>query len=76
MKSMVELGADSQKVKREAIIKEVEKTEPSSSASFNTYKERLIGKGILTVSINRDGFYWIELPQFGEFVRMYHMDEF
>lgn len=76
VKSMVELGADAQKVKREDIIKEVEKTEPISSASFNTYKERLIGKGILTVSINRDGFYWIELPQFGEFVRMYHMDEF
>ncbi len=75
IKALVLLGADSQKVKREAIIKEVEKVTPISSAGFNTYKERLVGKGIITVSANRDGYYWIELPQFGEYVRMYHSEE-
>lgn len=76
IKALVELGADEHKVKREEVVKVVEKTEPISSASFNTYKERLVGKGILTTSVNRDGYYWIDLPRFGVFVRQYHNDEF
>lgn len=75
VKVLVELGADNNKVKREEVLKIVSRETEMSSASFNIYRERLIGKGILTTSLNRDGYYWIDLPQFGVFVRQYHMDE-
>lgn len=75
VKALVELRADESKVKREEVLKTVVKETEMSSASFNIYRERLIGKGILTTSLNRDGFYWIDLPQFGVFVRQYHLDE-
>ena len=74
--ALVELNADNQKVKREDVIKKLSNGKPISSASFNIYRERLIGKGIITASMNRDGYYTIELPQFGEFVRQYHMEDF
>ena len=75
VKALVELKADDSRVKREDVLKLVSQYTNISSASFNVYRERLIGKGILTTSLNRDGYYWIELPQFGVFVRQYHMDE-
>ena len=75
VKSLVELRADETKVKREEVLTNLsENNVEMSSSTFNKYRERLINKGILNVSMNRDGYYWIDLPQFGEFVRMYHMD--
>ena len=71
-KALVELNADEHKVKREEVMKHMEEGSKMSSATFNTYRERLIGKGIIATSKNRDGYYWIELPQFGVFVRDYH----
>ncbi len=73
-KALVDLHADEVKVKREDVLKFVSKIAPMSSSNFNIYRERLIGKGIITSSLNRDGYYWIDLPQFGVFVRQYHMD--
>ena len=72
--ALVVLNADKEKVKREVVISKLSDEHPISSASFNIYRERLIGKGIITASANRDGYYTIEFPQFGEFVRQYHMD--
>ena len=74
-RSLVALGADEHKVKREDVIRDIQKNQPISSATFNTYRERLIGKGIIAASTNRDGYYSIELPQFGVFVRDYHADD-
>lgn len=74
VKSLVALGADESKVKREDVIKYISKTEKISSSTFNTYRERLIGKGIISASQNYDGYYQIDLPQFGVFVRQYHSD--
>lgn len=74
-KVLVELGADNAKVKRETVLKKVQEYTKMSSATFNIYRERLIGKGIMTASQNRGGYYTIDLPQFGVFVRQYHMDE-
>ena len=71
-KALVELNADEHKVKREEVMKHMEEGSKMSSATFNTYRERLIGKGIIATSKNRDGYDWIELPQFGVFVRDYH----
>ena len=73
--SLVELGADEKQVKRAEVIKYIneEKYEISSS-TFNKYRERLLGKGIISTSENRDGYIWLPLPQFGNFVRLYHMD--
>lgn len=73
--TLVELGADEKQVKRAEVIKYIneEKYEISSS-TFNKYRERLLGKGIISTSENRDGYLWLPLPQFGNFVRLYHMD--
>ncbi len=73
-KALVQLKADEQKVKREEVLNIIARSEKMSSATFNIYRERLVGKGIIATSPNRDGYYWIELPQFGVFVRQYHMD--
>ena len=45
------------------------------STTFNTYKERLVGKGIIATSSNRDGLYWLTLPEFGDYVRLYHIED-
>ena len=45
-----------------------------TSSVFNKYRERLLGKGIISTSDNREGMIWLPLPQFGEFVRLYNMD--
>ena len=73
-KALVELRADEHKVKREEVMKYIQKDTTISSATFNTYRERLIGKGIISASKNRDGYYQIDLPQFGVFVRDYHIE--
>ena len=49
--------------------------EKMKSTTFNTYKERLVGKGIIATSNNRDGLYWLTLPEFGDYVRLYHIEE-
>ncbi len=73
-KALVQLKADEEKVKREVVLKLITSQQKMSSATFNIYRERLIGKGIISTSQNRDGYYRINLPQFGVFVRQYHMD--
>ena len=30
----------------------------------------------ITTSENRDGYIWLPLPQFGKFIKLYHMDWF
>ena len=76
-KALVDLEADKKRVKREQVIAHLSGSAPITSSSFNTYRERLIGKGIISASNSRDGYYAIVLPQFGTFVRMYHgEDEF
>lgn len=72
-KALVKLGADDHSVKREDVMNLLRKDIDISSSTFNTYRERLIGKGVITASGKRDGYYEIELPRFGAFVRDYHM---
>ena len=72
---LVELGADDTSVKRADVISFMNKNEDSiSSSTFNKYRERLLGKGIIATSDNREGLIWLPLPEFGNFVRLYHMD--
>ena len=73
--SLVELGADENQVKRADVISYINgKGNEISSSTFNKYRERLLGKGIISTSDNRDGMIWLPLPQFGNFVRLYHME--
>ena len=75
VKVLVELGADEQQVKRAEVIAYMnENGAEITSSTFNKYRERLLGKGIISTSENRDGFIWLPLPQYGNFVRLYHMD--
>ncbi|SFH95631.1 hypothetical protein SAMN04487830_11443 [Pseudobutyrivibrio sp. OR37] len=72
---LVELGADEKQVKRAEVINYMnESGNEITSSTFNKYRERLLGKGIISTSENRDGYIWLPLPQFGNFVRLYHMD--
>lgn len=74
--AMAELDADKNKIKREEIIKHLEsKGLTIKSSTFGTYKERLEGKGIIATSNNNEGMYWIALPEFGNYVRIYKYDE-
>lgn len=74
--AMVKLDADKAKVKREAIINLLkEEGNEIKSSTFGTYKERLEGKGIIATSNMNDGFYWLTLPEFGNYVRVYKLDE-
>ena len=73
---MAILDADKKKIKREDIIKYIASIgKDMKSTTFNTYKERLVGKGIIATSSNRDGLYWLTLPEFGDYVRLYHIEE-
>ena len=72
--TLVELGADENQVKRADVMDYMNKSgNEISSSGFNKYRERLLGKGIIATSENRDGYIWIPLPQFGKFVKLYHM---
>lgn len=73
--SLVNLNADDVKVKRADVINYInENGENITSSVFNKYRERLLGKGIISTSGNKEGLIWLPLPQFGEFIRLYHMD--
>ena len=72
--ALVELGADNKQVKRLDVMNYMSaQGDEITSSTFNKYRERLLGKGIISTSNNRDGMIWLPLPQFGEFVRLYHM---
>ncbi len=72
--ALVELGADDSQVKRAEVIEYLNANGNAINSSvFNKYRERLLGKGIIATSENRDGYIWIPLPQFGNFVKLYHM---
>ncbi len=72
--ALVELEADNKQVKRLDVMNYISaKGDEITSSTFNKYRERLLGKGIISTSNNRDGMIWLPLPQFGEFVRLYHM---
>lgn len=72
--ALVELGADEHQVKRAEVIDYLNSNgKETSSSVFNKYRERLLGKGIISTSDNRDGYIWIPLPQFGNFIKLYHM---
>lgn len=71
---LVELGADEKQVKRADVMAYMKDSgQEISSSVFNKYRERLLGKGIIATSENRDGYIWIPLPQFGNFVKLYQM---
>ncbi|QFJ56341.1 hypothetical protein [Pseudobutyrivibrio xylanivorans] len=75
VKAMTVLNADAKKIKREDILKYLESiNEGMKSTTFGTYRERLVGKGIVATSDNREGLYWLTLPEFGNYVRLYHID--
>ena len=75
--ALVELGADTKKVKRADVIEYInDGGDNITSSVFNKYRERLLGKGIISTSDNREGMIWLPLPQFGEFVRLYNMDQY
>lgn len=72
--TLVELGADDAKVKRSEVIEYMNNAgKEITSSTFNKYRERLLGKGIIATSDNREGYIWIPLPQFGNFIKLYHM---
>ncbi|MBQ8490514.1 MAG: ATP-binding protein [Pseudobutyrivibrio sp.] len=72
--ALVELEADENRVKRAEVINYMNSQGTAvTSSTFNKYRERLLGKGIISTSENRDGYIWLPLPQFGNFVRLYHM---
>ena len=72
---LVELGADDKSIKRADVIDYINQNgEDITSSTFNKYRERLLGKGIIATSDNREGMIWLPLPEFGNFVRLYHMD--
>lgn len=50
-------------------------TEKMKSTTFNTYKERLVGKEIIATSGNCDGLYWLTLHEFGDYVRLYYIED-
>ena len=61
--SLVEIGADENQVKRSDVISYINgKGTEISSSTFNKYRERLLGKGIISTSDNRDGMIWLPLP--------------
>lgn len=75
VKAMATLGADTKRIKKNDIMLYLESIgEGMKSTTFGTYKERLVGKGIIATSDNRDGFYWLTLPEFGNYVRLYHAE--
>ncbi|MBR1622864.1 MAG: ATP-binding protein [Pseudobutyrivibrio sp.] len=77
IKALVKLDADKNVVKRKDVIEYMnENNEPITSSVFNKYRERLLGKGIIGASDNRDGNLWLPLPEFGNFIRLYHMEEY
>ena len=45
------------------------------SSTFNTYKDRLMGIGIISTASNRTGHYWFVLPEFVNYIKLYHEDE-
>ena len=72
--ALVELEADENRVKRAEVINYMNSQGKAvTSSTFNKYRERLLRKGIISTSENRDGYIWLPLPQFGNFVRLYHM---
>ena len=73
--ALVELNADEKPVKRADAIEYLKSSgNEITSSIFNKYRERLLGKGIISTSTNREGMIWLPLPQFGNFIRLYHMD--
>ena len=75
VKAMTVLRADERSVRRSEIIAFLEKNgQEVKSSTFGTYRDRLTGKGIIAVSENRDGLYWFPLPQFGNYIRLYNLE--
>ena len=73
--ALVELNADEKPVKRVDAIEYLKSSgNEITSSIFNKYRERLLGKGIISTSTNREGMIWLPLPQFGNFIRLYHID--
>ncbi len=73
--ALVDLGADEKRIKRIQVLDYLhEKGENVTSSVFNKYRERLLGKGIIATSDNRDGYIWIPLPEFGNYIRLYQME--
>lgn len=60
--------------KRQDILKYLEShDEGVKSTTFNTYKDRLLGIGIITASKDNSGHYRFALPEFVNYVKLYHM---
>ena len=76
LKALTILEADKKIVKRKDAIDYLNKRgDFITSSGFNKYRERLLGKGIIATSENRDGSIWLPLPEFGNYIRLYHMEE-
>ena len=76
VEAMVSVCDKDEIAKRQDIIKYLDtQGEPMKSTTFNTYKERLVGIGIITTSLNKSGYYKFTLPEFVNYVKLYHISE-
>ena len=76
VKAMCTVCDDKDNAKREDILKYLKDNgDEMKSSTFNSYKDRLIGIGIIASSTNRTGNYWFVLPEFVNYVKLYQMEE-
>ncbi len=76
LKAMVSTCDKNESVKREDIIEFLHSIgEDMKSTTFNTYKERLAGIGIISTSNNNSGYYYFALPEFVNYIKLYHIEE-
>ena len=74
VEAMVSVCDKDEVVKREEVLNYLKSTgEEMKSTTFNTYKDRLAGIGIIKTSSNNSGYYRFTLPEFVNYIKLYHM---